>query len=77
VHGKNHHGFDSFGDHIARLQLLRTDGARIDCGPDLQSDWFAATVGGLGLTGFITQATLRLRRADSPCWTLKPSPGRG
>jgi len=66
VHGKNHHRFGSFGDHVAALQLLRTDGSRIDCGPGRQGDWLAATIGGLGLTGFITQATLRLRRVDGP-----------
>lgn len=66
VHGKNHHVAGSFGDHVLALELLRTDGTRLRCGPDLQPDWFAATVGGLGLTGFITEATLRLRRVDGP-----------
>ncbi|GAA6117982.1 FAD-binding oxidoreductase [Acidovorax sp. FG27] len=62
VHGKNHHVQGSFGDHVRCLELLRTDGERIRCGPQVQSDWFTATVGGMGLTGVITQATLRLVR---------------
>ena len=66
VHGKNHHVAGTFGDHVTALELLRTDGARLRCGPDLEPGWFAATVGGLGLTGFITQATLRLRRVEGP-----------
>ena len=66
VHGKSHHVTGSFGHHVAALELLRTDGQRLRCGPDQQADWFAATVGGLGLTGFITQATLRLRRVAGP-----------
>ncbi|MDT0136563.1 FAD-binding oxidoreductase [Acidovorax sp. PRC11] len=66
VHGKNHHVHGSFGDHVAALQLLRTDGLRMHCGPGLRPDWFAATVGGLGLTGVVTQATLRLRRVAGP-----------
>jgi FAD/FMN-containing dehydrogenase len=66
VHGKSHHVTGAFGNHVAALQLLRTSGERIDCGPDRQGDWFAATVGGLGLTGVITQATLRLRRVEGP-----------
>ncbi|WP_415268462.1 FAD-dependent oxidoreductase [Acidovorax sacchari] len=66
VHGKNHHVHGSFGDHVVALQLLRTDGQRLHCGPDLQPGWFAATVGGLGLTGVVTQATLRLRRVAGP-----------
>ncbi|MDG0856683.1 FAD-binding oxidoreductase [Roseateles puraquae] len=60
VHGKNHHGQGSFGHHVLGLSLLRTDGERIDCGPGLRPAWFAATVGGLGLTGVILTAQLQL-----------------
>ena len=66
VHGKNHHALGSFGDHVARLRLLRTTGEAIDCGPDENPEWFAATVGGLGLTGVIASAQIRLRRVDGP-----------
>ena len=66
VHGKNHHVLGSFGDHVQRLTLLRTDGEIIHCGPNERPDWFAATVGGLGLTGVITQAELQLRRTPGP-----------
>jgi FAD/FMN-containing dehydrogenase len=66
VHGKNHHVFGSFGEQVTHLRLLRTDGEVMDCGPMLRPDWFAATVGGLGLTGVITQASLRLRRVRGP-----------
>ena len=66
VHGKNHHVLGSFGDHVQRLTLLRTNGETIECGPHERSDWFAATVGGVGLTGIITQAELQLRRTPGP-----------
>ena len=66
VHGKNHHRFGSFGDHVRRLVLARTDGRSIECGPDQAQDWFAATVGGLGLTGVIVTAELQLRRVPGP-----------
>ena len=62
VHGKNHHVFGCFGDHVVQLNLLRTDGEEIICGPRLRADWFAATLGGIGLTGLITQATLQLKK---------------
>lgn len=65
VHGKNHHVFGSFGDHVVGLRLLRTNGDIVDCGPNDHSKWFAATVGGLGLTGVISQASIRLRRVSS------------
>lgn len=66
VHGKNHHLYGSFGDHVLHLRLLRTDGEVVECGPALRPDWFAATVGGLGLTGVITHASLRLRPVKGP-----------
>jgi FAD/FMN-containing dehydrogenase len=66
VHGKNHHVLGSFGDHVQRLTLIRTDGDVIQCGPRERQDWFAATVGGLGLTGVITQAEIQLRRVPGP-----------
>ncbi|WP_236171678.1 FAD-binding oxidoreductase [Pseudomonas pseudonitroreducens] len=66
VHGKNHHVQGSFGDHVQRIQLLRTDGSVINCGPQSEPDWFRATVGGLGLTGVIVEAELQLRRVAGP-----------
>ncbi|MFO1305779.1 MAG: FAD-binding oxidoreductase [Burkholderiales bacterium] len=62
VHGKNHHREGTFGCHVLRFELLRSDGTRIDCSPSGNADWFAATVGGLGLTGLVTWAELALKR---------------
>lgn len=66
VHGKAHHVAGSFGDHVLAFELLRTDGSVLQCSRDGNRDWFAATVGGLGLTGVITRARLRLRRVQGP-----------
>ena len=66
VHGKNHHRLGSFGDHVRRLWLARTDGETIECGPALLPEWFGATVGGIGLTGLIVRAELQLRRVPGP-----------
>lgn len=65
VHGKNHHAMGSFGDHVESLRLLRSDGSVIECSREHHADWFAATIGGLGLTGLVTHARLRLRRIAS------------
>lgn len=64
VHGKNHHAFGTFGRHVLALELARSDGSRVICSPDQNPDLFAATIGGLGLTGLILSATLRLRRVE-------------
>lgn len=77
VHGKNHHRRGSFGDHVLRLTLVRTDGTVIECGPDEQTDWFAATVGGLGLTGVIVKADIQLCPVAGPWLETETLPYRG
>lgn len=76
VHGKNHHVLGSFGDHVQRIRIIRTDGEVIECGPQLQPDWFAATVGGLGLTGVIVEAEIQLRRVAGPWLDTETVPYR-
>lgn len=58
VHGKNHHRAGTFGRHVRRLSLRRTDGTVHELAPD--DPLFAATVGGLGLTGVIQWVELQL-----------------
>lgn len=65
VHGKNHHREGTFGRHVRSFELLRSDGTRLLCSPEENADYFAATIGGLGLTGLVTMATLRLKRVAS------------
>jgi FAD/FMN-containing dehydrogenase len=60
VHGKNHHRAGTFGRHVRRLLLLRSDGSRHELTPDDPTGLFAATIGGLGLTGVIAWAELQL-----------------
>ena len=66
VHGKNHHAVGSFGHHIRALELWRSDGSVIDCRPEDDGSWFAATVGGLGLTGLIRWVELQLMPIQNP-----------
>lgn len=65
VHSKNHHGAGTFGCHVERFELLRSDGSRRVCSPNENADWFAATIGGLGLTGLITWAEIALKPISS------------
>lgn len=74
VHGKNHHAEGCFGDHVLQLTLQRTDGMTIECSPTQHAAWFAATVGGLGLTGVIKQVSLQLKRAASPWLDVETIP---
>jgi FAD/FMN-containing dehydrogenase len=60
VHGKNHHKRGTIGRHIRELELLRSDGEARVCSPSQETELFRATIGGLGLTGVITWATLEL-----------------
>ncbi len=62
VHGKNHHQAGTFGRFVDGFELLRTDGSRLLCTATGNPELYRATIGGMGLTGFITWADLRLRR---------------
>jgi FAD/FMN-containing dehydrogenase len=60
VHGKNHHRRGSFGNHVTRLRLLRSDRGPVDCSPESNPELFSATIGGLGLTGLMLSAEFQL-----------------
>ena len=63
VHGKNHHRAGCFGNHVPRLELLRSNGERKTY--ETGSTMHSATIGGLGLTGLITWAELHLVPIES------------
>ena len=65
VHGKNHHLRGTFGGHVESFELLRSDGVVRRCSATENADLFAATIGGLGLTGLITSARLKLMQVGS------------
>lgn len=69
IHGKNHHQAGSFGCHVRAFELLRSDGTRLECSPDHHAELFAASIGGLGLTGLITWVELQLVPVPGP-WLL-------
>jgi FAD/FMN-containing dehydrogenase len=61
IHGKNHHVAGTFGNHVTQFELVRSDGRVMLCSATSEPDFFAATIGGMGLTGFIRWAQLRLK----------------
>ncbi|HKB75744.1 MAG TPA: FAD-binding oxidoreductase [Myxococcales bacterium] len=66
IHGKNHFRAGTFGRHVLQLELLRSSGERTVCSAEQNAELFAATVGGLGLTGLVTWAELQLRPVQGP-----------
>jgi decaprenylphospho-beta-D-ribofuranose 2-oxidase len=63
IHGKNHHVDGSFGRHVVSMDLLCADGTIRTLTPE--SELFWATVGGMGLTGLVLRATLRMKKVES------------
>ena len=64
IHGKNHHADGSFGSHVTRLRMMLADTTIVELGPEPapgnDHELFWATIGGMGLTGIIVEATFRL-----------------
>lgn len=70
VHGKNHHKVGSLGNHVSRILLINGRGDIEEIKPELgQSDkknnFFWATIGGMGLTGIILEATISLIKIET------------
>src|ERR1700723_3354911 len=61
IHGKNHHVAGTFGLHTPRFELVRSDGTQIVASVTENPEWYAATIGGMGLTGLITWAGGQMR----------------
>jgi decaprenylphospho-beta-D-ribofuranose 2-oxidase len=64
VHGKNHHHSGSLEHFILELEVATPTGT-FTCSREVRPELFRATVGGYGLTGFITRAMLRLKPVET------------
>ncbi len=64
VHGKNHHRDGSFCGHVTSLTLNTPSGV-LSTGPELDPELFWATAGGMGLTGVVTDATVRMKPVET------------
>ncbi len=66
IHGKNHHRDGAFGAHVVALTLCTPASGRREISPTVEGELFSATLGGLGLTGVVVEATLRVEPLPSP-----------
>jgi decaprenylphospho-beta-D-ribofuranose 2-oxidase len=74
VHGKNHEHAGSFGQHVTEIDLVTPDGVHRTISPASDPPLFAATVGGIGLTGIMTRIALRLKRVAGPAMLVHAKP---
>ena len=61
VHGKNHHNDGTFSQHLLSLNILLADKSIITTSNLEHAELFYATCGGMGLTGVILSATIKLK----------------
>jgi decaprenylphospho-beta-D-ribofuranose 2-oxidase len=65
IHGKNHHRRGSWCTHVESVRLLMADGSIRDVRADRDPEIFWTTAGGMGLTGVILDATIRLKPIET------------
>lgn len=70
VHGKNHHMAGCISNFVDEITLLtyrqeQQSLTELVCSPRQYVEWFRATCGGMGLTGFITRVRIHLIRIPS------------
>lgn len=65
IHGKNHHLDGCFSESVNGFKLLMPNGETILCSRTQNQELFRASCGGMGLTGIITEAELKLKKVKS------------
>lgn len=70
VHGKNHHVDGSFADCLIDFRLLTASGEVLHCSRTQNPHAFWAALGGMGLTGAIVDARIRLKPVSSAYLTV-------
>lgn len=65
IHGKNHHRKGSWCNHVESFRLVDGAGEVRDVSPELDPNLFWATAGGMGLTGVVVDATIRMQAIES------------
>jgi decaprenylphospho-beta-D-ribofuranose 2-oxidase len=72
IHGKSHHISGSFGKSVLEISLLKSNTEIVKLYPSGEtSKFFWATVGGMGLTGVIVEAKIKLERIETTYVTVE------
>lgn len=66
IHGKNHAAAGTFGAHLETVGLMTPLGELRQLAADQEPELLRATIGGMGLTGVIVSATIRLKPLPGP-----------
>lgn len=66
IHGKNHHVAGTFGEHVRALRIKTAEGRVLEVSAEQEPELFAATLGGMGLTGHILEVEVALEKIPSP-----------
>ena len=65
IHGKNHHLEGCFSACVNWFSLLLPSGVKIKCSRGENQELFHSTCGGMGLTGYITEVEIQLKKINS------------
>ncbi|MEM9820036.1 MAG: FAD-binding oxidoreductase [Bacteroidota bacterium] len=65
VHGKNHTWAGALAEWIVSLKVINASGHVVHCSPQTSPDFFAQTIGGMGLSGVIIEVSLQLRPIET------------
>jgi decaprenylphospho-beta-D-ribofuranose 2-oxidase len=66
IHGKNHHRDGAFARYVTAIALCTPGGELLELTPESDAELFYATLGGMGLTGVIVEATLTVEEMAAP-----------
>lgn len=65
IHGKNHHAKGTFSDHVYWMEIITPNGETVKCSHEENSDLFALTAGGMGLTGLIIKVCFQMAKVET------------